>query len=127
MNKRKISKILILVLQFILISSSIIAIQIKSDYNQIETSNKTIEFFQQFSMPEVKTSNEFVNIYLKETNSFISNTGEPVLPILLETFEFPLGTQIKDIKYTISDLEEIDLPGKIIAAPKPIPKNNQHI
>jgi len=124
MKKRKISKILILVLQFALISSSISAIQIKSDYKQIDTSNKILEFYQQFSIPEVKNSNEFVNIYLKETNSFISNTGDPVLPILLETFEFPLGTKIKDIKYTISDLEEIDLPGKIIAAPKPIPKNN---
>jgi hypothetical protein len=126
MKKGKISTILILLLQFALISSSISAIQTKSDYNQIETSNKILEFSRQFSIPEVKTSNEFVNIHLKEANSFISNTGEPVLPILLETFEFPLGTCINDIKCTISDLDEINLPKKIIPAPKPIPKNNEN-
>ena len=100
MKKGKISIILILILQFTLISSNISAIEIKSNFEQIDASNKTLEFSQQFSIPELKTKNEFINVYLKETNSFISNTGEPVLPTLLETFEFPMGTHIKDIKYT---------------------------
>jgi len=100
MKKGKIFTILILLLQFALISSNISAIQIKSDFNQIEKSNKTLEFSQNFSIPEIKTSNEFVNVHLKETNSFISNIGQPVLPTLSETFEFPMGTHIKDIKYT---------------------------
>ena len=126
MKKGKISTILILLLQFALISSSISAIQTKSDYNQMETSNKTLEFSRQFSIPELKDSKDFVNIHLKEANSFITNIGEPVLPILLETFEFPLGTCINDIKCTISDLDEINLPKKIIPAPKPIPKNNEN-
>jgi len=126
MKKGKISTILILLLQFALISSNISAIQIKSDYNQMETSNKTLEFSRQFSIPELKDIKGFVNIHLKEANSFITNIGEPVLPILLETFEFPLGTRIKDIKCTITDLGEINLLKKIIPAPKPIPKNNEN-
>jgi hypothetical protein len=126
MKKVKILIIAIILVQLILISSSINAVYITSDYEQIEKSNaNTIEVFQRFSTPEIKDNNEFLNIHLKETNSFIMNAGEPILPIYLKTIELPLGTRIKEIRCTYSEAEEIHISKKIIPALKPLPCNNK--
>ncbi len=126
MKKGKILTIAIVLVQLILISSSINAVYITSDYKEMEKSNaNTIEVFQRFSTPETKDNNEFLNIHLKETNSFITNTGEPILPIYLKTIEFPLGTRIKEIRCTCSEVEEIHISKKIIPASKPLPRNDK--
>ena len=126
MKKGKILTIVIVLVQLILISSSINAVYITSDYKEIEKSNaNTIEVFQRFSTPETKDNNEFLNIHLKETNSFITNTGEPILPIYLKTIEFPLGTRIKEIRCTYSEEAEIHISKKIIPASKPLPRNDK--
>ncbi|MCK4416235.1 MAG: hypothetical protein KAU84_03695, partial [Thermoplasmatales archaeon] len=126
MKKGKILTIAIILVQLILISSSINAVYITSDYKEIEKPNaNTIEVFQRFSTPETKDNNEFLNIHLKETNSFITNTGEPILPIYLKTIEFPLGTRIKEIRCTCSEVEEIHISKKIIPASKPLPRNDK--
>ena len=122
MKKGKILTIAIVLVQLILISSSINAVYVTSDYNEIEKSNvSTIEVFQSFSTPETKDNNEFLNIHLKETNSYLTKTGEPVLPIFLKTLEFPLRTRIREIRCTCSEVEEIYLSGKIMPASKPLP------
>jgi len=126
MKKVKILTIAIVLVQLILISSSINAVYITSDYKHIEKSNaNTIEVFQRFSTPEIKDNNEFLNIHLKETNSFITNAGEPILPIYLKTIELPLGTRIKEIRCTYSEVEEIHISKQIIPALKPLPGNNK--
>ncbi len=126
MKKGKILIIAIILVQLILLSSSINAVYITSDYEQIEKSNaNTIEVFQRFSTPEIKDNNEFLNIHLKETNSFIMNAGEPILPIYLKTIELPLGTRIKEIRCTYSEVEEIHISKKVIPASKPLPWNNK--
>ena len=126
MKKNKFLTIAIVLVQLILISSSINAVYITSDYKEIEKSNvSTIEVFQRFSAPEIKDNKEFLNIHLKETNSFITNTGEPILPIYLKTIEFPLGTRIKEIRCTYSEVEEIHISKKIIPASKPLPGNEK--
>ena len=127
MKKGKILTVIVILLQLILVSSSITASYIEPDNKQIDRSNNgIIEVFQEFSMPEVKENNNFVNIHLDEVNSFISNTGEPVLPIYMETLEFPLGTNIKDIECIVTDMEEINLQKKIIPASKPVPWYNEN-
>ena len=124
MKKGKISTIFVILLTLSLISSGISAVYTKSDHKQTEIpNNKTAEFSQQFSMPEIKDNDEFLNIRLKEANSFIKNTGEPILPIFLKTFEFPLGTHIKEINCICSKTEEMHLTKEIISASKPIPWN----
>jgi hypothetical protein len=124
MKKVKISTIFVIFLTLSLISSSISAVYIKSNHKQTETpNNKTAEFSQEFSMPEIKDNDEFLNIRLKEANSFIKSTGEPILPIFLKTFEFPLGTRIKEINCICSKTEEIHLTKEIISASKPISWN----
>jgi len=122
MKKRKTLTVVILLLQLALITSSINAINLKLDYEQVEeTNSKIIEIFQQFSIPEVKDNNEFITIHLDEATSFISVPEEPVLPVFLQTFEFPLGTRMKEIRCICSDVEDLQLLKKIIPAAKPVP------
>jgi len=121
MKKGKILLFIILFVQFILITGSINAIQLPIDYKEIEkTGSKTIEIIQQFSIPIVKDTNEFITIHLKEANSFAMNTGDPILPTYLQTVEFPLGTHVKEIQCLYSDVDALSLSKKITPAKKPI-------
>ena len=61
MKKRKTLTVAILLLQLALITSSINAINLKLDYEQVEeTNSKIIEIFQQFSIPKIKDNNDRV-------------------------------------------------------------------
>ena len=121
MKKGKTLIFAILFIQLILITSSINAVHISPDNRQIEKSgSKTIEIVQQFSTPEVLEHSEFITIHLKETNSFIMMNGKPILPAFLQTFEFPLGTRLKDIQCVCSDVNDLSVSKKITPASKPV-------
>ncbi len=122
MKKRKTLTITILFIQLILITSSISASHLKLDEIDIEiSSNASINIIQQFSIPEIKENNEFITIHLDEATSFISISGKPVLPVFLQTLEFPLGTHVKEIQCIYSDVNELQLAKKIISSSKPVP------
>ena len=130
MKKRKFLAITATILTLILISSSINAFKIIPNNTQINKSNsdKTIEFVKQFSTPEIIDNEMFSNVHVKETNSFLKKTGEPILPIYLETYEFPLGTRIKNIECIPYEVKEIQISKEIIPASKPaIDYNEQNI
>ncbi|MEM2583414.1 MAG: C25 family cysteine peptidase [Candidatus Thermoplasmatota archaeon] len=67
----------------------------------------------------VQKSNE--NIFSGYTN-FIYKEGYPVLPYKYETYVFPFGTEIKEIKVEEKNIEKIKLNEKIKPAPAPYPK-----
>jgi len=122
MKKRKTLTVAIVFLQLIIITSSINVVSLPLEHKQIEKSRSTtIELVQQFSIPKIKDNNEFITIHLDEAPSFISVPGEPVLPVFLQTFEFPLGTRVKEIRCICSDVEDLRLLKKIISAAKPVP------
>ena len=129
MKKRKFLAITATILTLILISSSINAFNIIPNNVQINKSNseKTIEFIKQFSNPEIIDNEIFLNVHVKETNSFLQKTGDPILPIYLETYEFPLGTCIKNIECITSEAKEIQISKDIIPAPKPAIDYNEKI
>jgi len=121
MKKGKTLIITILFLQLILITSSIPASHLTLAKSEIETSSSTsIDIIQQFSIPEIKKNNEFINIHLDEATSVISISGKPVLPVYSQTLEFPLGTHVKKIQCICSDVKELQLSKKIIPASKPV-------
>lgn len=122
MKKRKTLTVAIVFLQLIIITSSINVVSLPLEHKQIEKSRSTtIELVQQFSIPKIKDNNEFITIHLDEATSFISVPGEPVLPVFLQTFEFSLGTRVKEIRCICSDVEDLQLLKKIIPAAKPVP------
>ena len=114
MKNIKIFTIIIICVQFILITSSIGAVNFQVDIREKDISKtNTMEIIKQFSLPSIINNDEFVNIHLKEGNFFTSITGEPILPVLIQTYEFPLGTRIKEIICTNSEVKNYDLTKRI--------------
>lgn len=72
-----------------------------------------------FSEPIIK-ENEYLFINLKESNSNLQTTGEPILPTVIKKYVFPFGTKIKDIQVTFSEINEYSLSKKIAPAPSPV-------
>lgn len=72
-----------------------------------------------FSEPIIK-ENEYLFIDLKESNSNLQTTGEPILPMVVKKYVFPFGTKIKDIQVIFSEIKEYSLSKKIAPAPSPV-------
>ena len=121
MKKAKKILISILLIQMLVLTSSIHAAHTKTPENQWgKKESKTIQIHQQFSTPLVQESNEFVTLQFEETNSFLTSTGKPVLPVSVHTIEFPLGTHIASLDCTFSSVESFSLSKKITPSSKPV-------
>jgi len=73
---------------------------------------KTISFH--FSPPSFTEDKEMLTIQINEATEYRNTPGEPLLPILTKTFEFPFGTQITNIQCTRSGTHDIQLTQKIV-------------
>ena len=113
MKKLKITTFGILVIQLLLVTSSIGAVNYHIDSIQKEYISDNIEIMQEFSSPDISNDNQLINIHVKESNQYTSITGEPILPISIQTYEFPLGTKITDIKCSTLDINSFYLTKKI--------------
>jgi len=93
--------------------------QLNNDDNKLETWQYTLTS----SDPVVSDQGEYININVKETNSFKRDVGKPMLPFYSKTMTFPLGTKIKSVECTYSNIKTISLNKKIQPAPRPLPIN----
>lgn len=73
-----------------------------------------------FSEPIFVYKNDLLFINLKEANSNLQQTDEPILPIINKKYIFPFGTKVKDIQITFSEIKEYSLSKKIASAPYPV-------
>jgi hypothetical protein len=78
-----------------------------------------------FSNPKIIEETEFVNLEIEETNSYLIKQGKPLLPKQTETFTFPFGTKIKDVKVTPIQTQEQTLDKRIMASPKAVTVGNK--
>ena len=76
-----------------------------------------------FSAPEILGNGKYVNVNLEETNSIMRYAGNPMLPFYSKTMTFPLGTKIKSLECTCSQVKTMSVDKKIQPAPKPLPIN----
>lgn len=74
-----------------------------------------------FSEPQVQEHDQYVTVNLNEATSYLSESGNPVLPVYVKVFTFPLGTKIKDVTCTFYNVQEKILSKEIMPAPEPIP------
>jgi len=126
MKKRKTMIIIFFLVQAILISSSVYAIQSEYELDKKNTTNIiSLDLIQQFSTPEIREFNDYFTIHLDETTNFISIPGKPVLPIYIKTIELPFGSKLKDIRCDLSDIFHISISKQIIPALKPSPFYNE--
>jgi len=120
MRKRKIIVFTLFITQVLLISGIINALNISSDFDENNSSSSgEIILSKQFSKPILKENENYLNINLKETNSYIKKSGSPILPVYTKTYEFPLGTRIKKINFIHSETIDIKILKDIIPAAKP--------
>ncbi len=86
----------------------------------IETTN----FYLNIGEPTLSYQDDFVTIELDESESFLSDSGEPMLPVIAKTFDFPVGTIINNVNVNIN-WERLDLDRKITPTPVSLPKSTE--
>ncbi len=90
--------------------------------NIMETNNgniKSYEFVQEFSLPETRNDGRYLDVYVKEANSIITDPGKPMLPVFSKTIKFPLGTEIESVKCTTSEIKTMEIGERIKPVPPP--------
>lgn len=80
----------------------------------------TEEFQLAISPPAFTEEGEFITIELDQSETFMSHSGEPMLPVVTKTFDFPVGTRINEINVDIN-WEQYDLDRKVTPTPVIIP------
>lgn len=84
-----------------------------------------------FSQVQIETKGDYISLNLKEVNSNLMEPGKPMLPLFIKTYKFPMGTKIKNVEFSISDVKQEVITDKIQPAPTPVPltsikQNNQN-
>jgi hypothetical protein len=74
-----------------------------------------------FSEPTIHEHDQYVKVHLDEATSYLREPGNPLLPVYTKLFTFPFGTTIKDVSYTFSSVEELQLSKEVIPASEPTP------
>ncbi len=89
--------------------------------------NKIITFFQEFSSPKFEENEQYIEVEIEEADSFLTQPGVPKLPVIVKTYEFPIGTKIKDINCVPSDVNKMSVSKKIEPVLSPKMLNNGKI
>ncbi|MCK5300648.1 MAG: hypothetical protein KAJ21_02010 [Thermoplasmatales archaeon] len=71
------------------------------------SNDKIIEETINFSNPELNYYRNKLNISIKETNHQYIYPNQPILPIYIKNYKFPIGTKIKNITFQFSDIKKI--------------------
>ena len=107
-------KILPILIIGIFVLSGLGAVAFPEDDTDIETQSIY------FSNPTIVDQNDYLNIKIKEANSFIIKEGKPLLPSYVQTFTFPIGTKIEKVFCEPKNKQFLDIDNKLIIAPKPV-------
>jgi len=106
----------ILIIAFLLFSGiGVTAVNLENN-NEQSFSSKLM-----FSKKTITYDGEYFSIDLDNTNSFLMDSGKPMLPSYTKTFTFPMGTKIKNVECTISsDVNREIIYGKIEPTPEAV-------
>lgn len=79
-----------------------------------------------FSNINAEEEEDYLTLELEGTNSVSMKRDHYMVPINIETFTYPFGTKINDVKCTPKDIQEQTLDKKLKIAPDPV-AISQHI
>jgi hypothetical protein len=119
MKKRDFIFITSILTTLIIVVGSIQAgnIQIKkSPESYLQT--KTISY--QFSNPSIQKNDNYATIHLTEATAYQNIPGEPLMPVVTKTLEFPFGTSVRELRCNLTSEPEVYLTQKITPALKPV-------
>lgn len=74
------------------------------------------------SKPVVTQVNQYLTVNLDQASSFLSKTGEPVLPVVRRVFTLPLGSRVDHVKVNFSPAQEMTVSKQLLPGPAPVPK-----
>ncbi len=118
MNKRKLAIGVIILLIGVGIAPGVTSTLTNGIF---ESKSETIEFIQDFSEPVIVDKEEFIELYVEETNSFMTYDEAPMMPFFSKTYEFPLGTKVTDVKVTPSKVKTMYVEKQV----KPVPSKQK--
>jgi hypothetical protein len=114
-------KIFILFLIGMLITSSFITQATQSRDEEISNSPLKVKITTiDISQPKFVQNNNFITIELEESESYLSTSGKPMLPVITRTYSFPAGTRIDDVSVDMT-WNQLTLDQKITPTPLFIP------
>ena len=74
-----------------------------------------------FSRPILREKSEYVTLDLQETNGFLMKQDKPMLPSFTQTFTYPAGTDITNVKCIAKNVQKLQLSKQIEPTPTAIP------
>jgi hypothetical protein len=86
-----------------------------------ESSLRTKTISYQFSNPSIQKNDTYATIHLTEATGYQNIPGEPIVPVVMKTLEFPFGTYVKDLRCSLTSEPKVYLTQKITPALKPVP------
>jgi len=93
-----------------------------SDFDNDKTIGKSeIATFAFSPMVIEEHDNEYFEVSLKDTSSYLMNPGNPVLPKVVKSFELPFGARNIKVKVTMNNVQEYGIDKEIRPAPPHIP------
>ena len=113
------NKILPIFVIGILVISGLGAVAIQENEGNEDNVLLKVEFML-LSEPIIKEKDNYLTVDLKESTSFLLETGKPVVPVIAKTFTFPVGTRISKVD-VIFEVEKLKLSNKIRPSPQPVP------
>jgi hypothetical protein len=72
-----------------------------------------------FKHPEFHDTGDYFSIAIEGTNSYIYETGMPLLPIATQTLDLPFGIKIKNIVIDVNSVQSLMIDKPIQPAPLP--------
>jgi len=96
-----------------IISIMVIACMLLAGFVIGGNNKKTITIEEIFQQPILVNMGRYAEIRMNGTNSFMLQPGKPLLPVKTIEMDFPLGTKIKDVKISISSVNNEKLDRKI--------------
>ena len=113
-------QIVCLIFIVVLITSTFQSVSSSSiqDNSNISISSDVIAF----SEAVLKEKDSYLSVKIDGVTSYLARPGEPILPVFIKTFTFPLGTKIFDVTCRPGNVYKTKINGKISPAPAPSPK-----
>lgn len=119
-NKRR--KVVLSVVALFLLSSTGTILGAGNDLAN-DSNNENLEI-QKYSIslppPRFVEEEKYVRVNLEGTGTYWSHCGAPMIPVIIKTFDYPLGTKIHNVDVNIQ-WEKYTLDKKVIPAPVAIP------
>ena len=73
------------------------------------------------SKPIFIQNNNYLDVSIEESNSYLMETGKPILPIITKTITIPYGSKINSVEVETKSISNLIIDSKITPCPAPVP------